>query len=320
MTTCLVTGAAGFIGSHLVESLLESGFQVIGLDNFDPYYDRALKLANLASAMASAGFEFHEGDIRDETLVASLFGQYRPDCVVHLAAKAGVRPSVQAPAEYADVNARGTAVILEAARCHGVERLIFASSSSVYGGGNTLPFREDQPVATPLSPYAASKIAGEAMCHAHHHLYGMAAICLRFFTVYGPRQRPDLAINKFLRLLLADEPITIYGDGAASRDYTYVADIVAGVRAALDSELPYGVINLGGSAPVTVRGLVAQLERVTGRTARLEYVAAQPGDMPHTFACTEKARELLNWQPQTGLAEGLQEFVEWYGRAGATLP
>ena len=319
MTTCLVTGAAGFIGSHLVESLLESGIRVIGLDNFDPYYDRALKTTNLASAIASSSFVFREGDIRDETLVASLFDEYAPNCVVHLAAKAGVRPSVQEPAEYMDVNARGTAVLLEAARQHGVERLVFASSSSVYGGGNTLPFQEDQPVATPLSPYAASKIAGEAACHAHHHLYGMPVICLRFFTVYGPRQRPDLAINKFLRLLLADEPITIFGDGTASRDYTYVADIVAGVRAALDCDLPYGVINLGGSSPVTVRDLVMQLEQVTGRAARLEYADAQLGDMPHTFACIKAARELLGWQPQTGLEEGLRAFAEWYG-SGAGRP
>ena len=318
MPTCLVTGAAGFIGSHLVESLLGDGFRVIGLDNLDPYYDPSLKRTNLAGALHSAGFEFHEGDIRDGTLVAALFEQYKPDCVVHLAAKAGVRPSVQAPAEYMDVNARGTAVVLEAARLHGVRRLVFASSSSVYGGGNTLPFQENQAVATPLSPYAASKIAGEAMCHVHHHLYGMPIACLRFFTVYGPRQRPDLAINKFLRLLLADKPITVYGDGTASRDYTFVGDIVAGVRAALDCSLPYGVINLGGSSPITVRDLVAQMERVTGKTARLEQVAAQPGDMPHTFACIDKARDLLDWQPQTGLEEGLRQFVEWCGRAGAT--
>jgi UDP-glucuronate 4-epimerase len=227
-----------------------------------------------------------------------------------------VRPSVLAPAEYMDVNACGTAMVLEAARRHEVERLVFASSSSVYGGDNALPFRDDQPVAAPLSPYAASKIAGEAMCHAHHHLYGMPIVCLRFFTVYGPRQRPDLAINKFLRLLLADGPISIYGDGTASRDYTYVTDIVSGVRAALESDLSYEVINLGDSSPVTVRDLVAQLERVTGRTARLEYVDTQPGDMPHTYACTEKARTLLNWRPQTMLAEGLRAFVEWYDEGG----
>jgi UDP-glucuronate 4-epimerase len=311
MSNCLITGVAGFIGSHLAETLLQRGDTVIGLDSFDPFYDPALKHRNLATALRSDRFHLYRGDIRDEALVTSLFSDHKPEAVVHLAAKAGVRPSLDAPAEYMDVNVRGTAVILEAARRHDVNRFVFASSSSVYGGANKLPFQEDQIVASPLSPYAASKIAGEALCHAYHHLYKMCIVSLRFFTVYGPRQRPDLAINKFRRQIMAGEPLTIYGDGSASRDYTYVADIVAGICAAVDAALAYDVINLGNSAPVTVNELAQLMEQAMGRSVGVQRLDCQPGDMPHTYASIARAGNRLGWQPKMSLEAGLREFVAW---------
>jgi len=307
-----ITGCAGFIGSHLAEALLRQGRQIIGLDNFDPYYPRLLKERNLAAIKKIAEFPFFEGDIRDNQLLAQILAKHKPDAVVHIAALAGVRPSVAAPDRYMDVNVTGTARLLEAVRRANIKRLIFASSSSVYGGANTLPFSEDQPIASPLSPYAASKIAGEALCHTYHHLYKMPTIILRFFTVYGPRQRPDLAIRKFTECILAGQPIPLFGDGTSSRDYTYIDDVVRGIIAALDSHLAWAIINLGSHQPVTLNQLVETLQQLLGKPAPIEYLPPQQGDMPHTYADIRRARELLGWKPQISLEEGLQRFVQWH--------
>ena len=318
MQTVLVTGSAGFIGSNLAEALLDRGYRVVGLDNFDPYYPRSVKEQNLVDLLKDDWFSFVEGDIRYEPLLAELVREYRPRAVVHLAALAGVRPSLAEPDRYMDVNVVGTTRVLEACRAGGVERVIFASSSSVYGGGNVTPFSEDQPVNSPLSPYAASKVAGEAVCYTHHHLYDLSAVCLRYFTVYGPRQRQDLAINKFTRHILEGKPIQLYGDGSTSRDYTYVDDIVSGTIAALESDLEWEVINLGGSRPVALRELVRKLEEVLGREAIIDYLPLQPGDMVRTCANVTRARELLNWEARVDLDRGLEHFAAWHhDRQGA---
>jgi UDP-glucuronate 4-epimerase len=314
MTTALVTGAAGFIGSHVCEDLARSGWRVVGVDNFAPFYPRAEKEANLAEMIPEAREHFFEADIRDEPRMAELLAEHQVDLVVHLAAMAGVRPSIEQPTTYMDVNVGGTVSLLEAARKAGVKRFIFASSSSVYGSRNTLPFREDQPVQTPMSPYAASKIAGEAICYTYHHLHHIPITCLRFFTVYGPRQRPDLAINKFVRLMFADEPLPVYGDGTSSRDYTFISDIVAGVRAAAERDLGFAIINLGNSQPVNLDELIRALESVTGLTAKIEHLPSQPGDMQHTCADITRAQMLLDWRPTTPLEDGLRLFVEWWKR------
>ncbi len=308
----LVTGAAGFIGSRVSEALVARGERVIGLDNFDPYYDPALKRDNVAELEASDGFELVEGDICDGELVRSIFADGDVRAVIHLAAKAGVRPSIQDPLAYAKANVEGTVVLLEAAREAQVERFIFGSSSSVYGAANEVPFGEDQRIDRPVSPYAASKVAGEAFCHTYHHLYDMPMVCLRFFTVYGPRQRPDLAISKFVRLLLAGEPIPRFGDGSSSRDYTYIEDIVRGVLAAYDSDLQYEIINLGSSSPIRLDEMIAAVGEAVGVAPVIEQLPDQPGDVPRTYANVTKARELLGWEPEWTLAEGLREFVAWY--------
>lgn len=312
MSKVLVTGGAGFIGSHLVEGLLRRGLQVVCLDNFDPFYPRTRKEANLMEVARLGPLTTVEGDIRDRETVQALFREHEPWAVFHLAAKAGVRPSLIAPADYLTVNVQGTLNLLEAAAQSKVKKFVFASSSSVYGAANDLPFSEDQDVTRPVSPYAASKISAETYCHCFHHLYRLPVIILRFFTVYGPRQRPDLAINKFVRLMLAGESIPVFGDGSSSRDYTYVGDIVRGVLAALDANRSFDVINLGNSGPVTLQGLISALEETLGRRARIERLADQPGDVPHTYASIAKARELLGWQPEVSLADGLRQFVDWY--------
>lgn len=311
----LITGCAGFVGSHLAQALRRRGDEVVGLDNFDPYYPRPDKERNLALVREVGDFAFTEGDVRDADLLARVMADHRPTAVVHIAALAGVRPSVQTPDRYMDVNATGTARVLEAARQAGVGRLVFASSSSVYGGDNAVPFSEDQPTASPLSPYAASKIAAEALCHAFHHLYDLPCVCLRFFTVYGPRQRPDLAIHKFTPLILAGQPIPVFGDGTTSRDYTFVEDIVRGIIAALDSDVAWSVVNLGGHQPVTLNELVAALERALGKEAIIERLPMQPGDMLRTCADVRKAKAVLGWEAQVSLEEGLSRFAEWYRTA-----
>lgn len=309
--TVLVTGAAGFIGSHLCEALVARGDTVIGIDNFDPYYNPQIKRRNLAGLLAGERFTLIEGDINDPPALAAAF-EPGIEGVVHLAAKAGVRPSIAQPLDYARVNVEGTAAVLEAARRHGVGRFVFGSSSSVYGAANEVPFSEDQRIDRPISPYAATKVAGEALCHTWHHLYGLPIVMLRFFTVYGPRQRPDLAINKFVRLLDGGEPIPQFGDGSSSRDYTFVADIVRGIIAAYDSDLDFEIINLGGSSPVRLDELIAAVGAAVGVEPRVEVLPDQPGDVPRTYASVDKARRLLGWEPRVPLSEGLRAFVAWY--------
>ena len=313
----LVTGCAGFIGSTLTEALLARGDEVVGLDNLVPTYDLALKRANLTGPLGSEGFRLVEGDIRDGALVAETMAQSRPEAIVHLAALAGVRPSLENPGEYTSVNVGGTVTLLEAARQAGVGQFVFGSSSSVYGATNQVPFSETQSISHPVSPYAASKAAGEAYCYTYHHLYGIHATLLRFFTVFGPRQRPDLAINKFVRLMLAGQPIPMFGDGTSSRDYTYVGDIVRGILAALDRSLELEIINLGGSSPVTLRELIATIGEVMGHTPVIEQCPNQPGDVPRTYADVTKALRVLDWEPQVSLREGLERFVQWYTRGQA---
>jgi len=317
----LVTGAAGFIGSHTAEALLRRGTPVVGMDNFDPYYDVAIKRRNIqeietTAEQAGASFAMAEGDICNHDLIEQLLAQHNVQAVIHLAAKAGVRPSLEDPVGYARTNIQGTINLLEAARAAKIARFIFGSSSSVYGDAAQVPFSEDQPVAMPISPYGASKVAGEAYCYAYHSLYDLPVVCLRFFTVYGPRQRPDLAINKFVRLLSADKPIPKYGDGTSRRDYTYIADIVRGILTALDSDIQWDIINLGSDNPIALNQLIAAIEEVLGKPATIDQLPPQPGDMRQTHADITRARRLLNWQPQVLLHEGLRQFVAWWQRTG----
>ncbi len=307
----LVTGAAGFIGSHLCEALVARGDTVVGIDNFDPYYDPEIKRRNVAGLLAGERFTLIEGDINNPQALSAAFAPGL-DCVFHLAARAGVRPSIARPLDYVRTNVEGTAAVLEAARRHGVARFVFGSSSSVYGAANEAPFREDQRIDRPISPYAATKVAAEALCYTWHHLYGLPVVILRFFTVYGPRQRPDLAINKFVRLLDSGEPIPQFGDGSSSRDYTFVADIVRGIIAAAERDLDFEIINLGGAAPVRLDELIAAVGAAVGVEPVVEVLPDQPGDVPRTYASVEKAQRLLGWEPQVALAEGLRAFVAWY--------
>ena len=312
----IVTGAAGFIGSHAARRLAEAGHRVVGVDNFNDFYDRAWKEANLAGV---GGIEsVDELDITDGPAIDRLVRTVKPAAILHLAAMAGVRPSIEQPAYYARVNVEGTTHLLEAARKHGVGRFAFASSSSVYGNLRRVPFREEDDVAEPISPYAATKRAGELICYTFHHLYRLPVACLRFFTVYGPRQRPDLAIHKFTRLIDAGRPIPFFGDGSTSRDYTYVEDIVAGTLAALDRIPDYGyrVYNLGGSSPVTLATLVDEIARAVGKPAILDKQPAQPGDVSRTFADVSLAQQELGYDPKVTLSEGLRKFVAWYREHG----
>ncbi|MCB2410656.1 GDP-mannose 4,6-dehydratase [Hymenobacter lucidus] len=323
-STVLVTGCAGFIGSHLCERLLHDGYHVVGLDNFDPFYPRAVKEANLAAFADHPNFTFHEADLRQGPAALPAVAA---DVVVHLAAKAGVGPSVLEPAAYLESNVMGTAHLLEWMRQHGVRKLFFASSSSVYGNSPEKPFREDlNTLATCISPYAASKLAGEELVHTYHHLYQLDALNARFFTVYGPRQRPDLAIHKFVRLLRAGQPIPVFGNGSTSRDYTFVADtvdgIARGVRYLLSHSGVFETVNLGNNRPVPLLELIAALGRVVGVEPELSFQPLQAGDVDTTFADIRKAQSLLGYQPRTSLAEGLRQFVAWLPavqNAGATV-
>ena len=314
MRNVLVTGGAGFIGSHLVARLLaEGGWRVVVVDDFNDFYDPALKRRNVGPHLGRADFALREADIRDRASLDEVFAETRFDCVVHLAARAGVRPSLLEPVLYAETNINGTVNLLELAREHKVRQFVFGSSSSVYGENEKVPFAEDDPVNRPISPYAATKAAGELLCHTYSHLFGLRCVALRFFTVYGARQRPDLAIHKFARLISEGEPIPVFGDGTTRRDYTFVEDIVAGVRAAMDYEgSNYEVVNLGGSRTVSLSELIALLERELGRKARLDRQPPQPGDVPQTYADVTKARRLLGYDPQTPIEEGIRRFVEWF--------
>ena len=308
----LVTGGAGFIGSHLVDRLLARGENIVCLDDFNDFYSPRIKRANVGPHLDSESYTLVEADLRDQDTLKSVFERNPIEKVVHLAARAGVRPSLAEPLLYEDVNVRGTLHLLELARTHEVEQIVFASSSSVYGANTKTPFSEDDRIERPISPYAATKYAGELFCHTYHHLYGIPITCLRFFTAYGPRQRPEMAIHKFARLLEEGSPIPMFGNGSTARDYTYIDDIVDGVIAAIDHPLGFEVINLGESQTTTLRELIATLERLSGKAAQIEQHPLQPGDVEITFADVSKARRLLDYNPSTPIETGLRLFLDWF--------
>lgn len=320
MKNILITGGAGFIGSHLVDGLLSDGdWQVFVVDDFNDFYNPEIKLANVSRHENNSNYSLVKADIRDRPTLQRIFDENVFACIVHLAARAGVRPSLERPLLYAETNINGTMNLLELAREHGVKQFVFGSSSSVYGINAKVPFSEDDPIRQPISPYAATKAAGELLCHTYAHLYGMRCVCLRFFTVYGPRQRPDLAIHKFARLIADGKPIPVFGDGTTRRDYTFIDDIIAGVRASIDyAESDYEVINLGESRTVELRELISLLEKELRATAKIDRQPLQPGDVPQTFADIAKARRLLAYNPQTQIEEGLHRFVEWFRRPDHT--
>jgi len=300
----------------VAEALIRRGTKLSIVDNLDNFYALRRKRLNLQEIGNAGTYEFFEVDVRDMGALRKVAEQVQPEIVIHLAARAGVRPSIEQPALYESVNVAGTVNLLEIAREFKVQRLIFGSSSSVYGITNTVPFCEDDLMTRPISPYAATKLAAELMCYTYTHLYGLTTLCLRFFTVYGPRQRPDLAIHKFTALIEAGKPLPVYGDGSMGRDYTYVDDIVAGVVASLEyapePKLPFEVFNLGNSHPVRLAELIAQLEAATGKKALQDRLPDQPGDVPITWANIDKAKRLLGYAPKTSMEQGLQNFVAWY--------
>jgi UDP-glucuronate 4-epimerase len=307
----LVTGGAGFIGSHCSEALLARGVEVVVLDDFNDFYDPAIKAANLAGI--ADRITLIRGDIRDNDLIEKTFTDHRFDAVIHLAARAGVRPSISDPKLYFTTNIDGTFNLLDACRHHGVNRFIFASSSSVYGINEKVPFAETDRIERTISPYAATKIAGEQICSNYSYLFGIHCACLRFFTVYGPRQRPDLAIAKFTRAIREGKPIDRYGDGSTARDYTYVDDIVQGVLAAAahTETSPFEIFNLGGSATTTLAELIAMIEDAVGKPAVIRQLPDQPGDVPKTYADVDKARRLLGYEPHTPIREGVRKYAAW---------
>jgi UDP-glucuronate 4-epimerase len=343
----LVTGAAGFIGSYMSERLLRDGWKVVGVDNFDDFYDPKTKRHNIADCLKNKNFQLIEADIRDRDAMDKAVGN-GVEIIIHLAARAGVRPSIAQPLLYADVNIKGTMVLLEAAKKHKVGKFIFGSSSSVYGNNKKVPFSEDDNVDFPISPYAATKKAGELICYMYHHLYGICITSLRFFTVYGPRQRPDLAIHKFARLIEQDKPIPVYGDGSMMRDFTYIDDIIDGTVAAINQLVArqpghgprpsratrgeqsrtksrgvtpapsavegsheFNIYNLGNASPISVNDLVTKLEKALGKKAVKEYLPAQPGDVERTYADITKAKKELGYKPKTTIEEGLAKFATW---------
>jgi UDP-glucuronate 4-epimerase len=315
----LVTGGIGFIGSHLCQRLLREGHTVVCLDNFDPFYDPAIKQRNLHEIQADGGggpFQFVEGDIRNKRLVEDLFRRSSFDFIVHLAARAGVRPSIQQPLLYEEVNATGTLNLLEACREFGVGNLIFASSSSVYGENTKVPFAEDDRLDAMLSPYAVTKRVGELYCYAYHRLYGLNIFCLRFFTVYGPRQRPEMAIHKFTRLIDEGKKIPLYGDGTSQRDYTYIDDIIGGIMGAINNLRGYDIFNLGESQTTPLRKLISLIEQALGKKAEIEELPDQPGDVPRTYADITKARRVLGYDPRVKVEEGVKRFVQWFRDRG----
>lgn len=311
----LVTGVAGFIGSTLCERLLADGRRVVGLDSFDAFYPPAQKRANLAAALDCRAFRLIEGDVRDAAAVRRAFAAGPCDALVHLAALAGVRPSLERPAEYADVNVRGTCVLFEEACRQGGPRVLFASSSSVYGERGGGPFREDDAAVSPISPYAATKRAGELLAHAFHVAQGLHVVCARIFTVYGPRQRPDLAIRRFAERMLRGDPVQVYGDGTALRDFTYVDDLVSGLVAALDADLGYALFNFGAGRSISVSQVLDTLERVLGVKAKIEWLPPQQGDVSRTWADIGAARQALGYEPRVPFDEGVRRFASWLREA-----
>lgn len=307
----LITGGAGFIGSHLVEKLLETE-EVICIDDFNDFYDPGIKQSNLQQSMKSERFHLREGDIRDLCFLEGVFKEFPITEVIHLAARAGVRPSLQDPILYEEVNGRGTLNLLELCRRFGIGKFIFGGSSSVYGINSKVPFSEEDDICKPVSPYAATKRANELMCYTYHHLYGISCCILRFFTVYGPRQRPEMAIHKFTRLIDTGMEVPLYGNGASRRDYTYVDDIIQGVLAARSKDCPYDIFNLGESETTELRELVALIEDALGKKALIKNMPDQPGDVPVTYADISKSREMLDYNPRIKVKEGIPLFVEWY--------
>jgi UDP-glucuronate 4-epimerase len=319
MTNFLVTGGAGFIGSHLCERLLQSGHAVWAFDDLNAFYDPQFKRRNLRHLQSLARpFEFIFGDITNRAALDELFGSVKFDQIIHLAARAGVRPSLAEPALYQRVNVEGTVNLLEAARRAGVRKITLASSSSVYGVNSKSPFAESDPIFRAISPYAASKLACEALGHVYHHVYGMDVAMLRFFTVYGPRQRPDLAIYKFASLIRAGKPIPVYGDGSTARDYTYITDILQGIIACTEKEFGYEVINLGESQTVKLDRLIQLLEAALGKQAIIERLPMQPGDVPLTCADITKARKLLGYDPKVKVEQGIPLFADWFQKESTT--
>jgi UDP-glucuronate 4-epimerase len=314
----LITGGAGFIGSHLSRRLLDRGDRITILDNFNDFYDPRRKRDNIAPFLEHEAYRLVEGDICDGALVDSLFREGRFDGVVHLAARAGVRPSLEQPILYEKVNCIGTLHLLEAARRHGPEVFIFGSSSSVYGINEKVPFAEDDEINRPISPYATTKRTGELICFNYHHLYGLKISCLRFFTVYGPAQRPEMAIHKFTDLLARGRPIPLFGDGSSRRDYTFIDDIVDGIVAALDRAYGFEIFNLGGAETTTLSELVQWLAADLAVEPRIEYLPSQPGDVPITYADVSKAGRLLDYSPKVPIREGLRRFVAWYRKSHAS--
>ena len=313
----VVTGGAGFIGSHLCERLVGRGHEVCCVDSFDSFYDPAVKRENIAGILGDPRFTLVEADIRDPGAVLDGLASSFPACdvIVHLAARAGVRPSIEDPLLYSQVNLDGTTAMLEVARKLGVDRFVFGSSSSVYGNADKVPFSESDPVDRPISPYAATKRAGELLCHTYHHLFGLSVVCLRFFTVYGPRQRPDLAIHKFTRLLLEGRPIPMFGNGSTERDYTYVDDILQGIEGAIDytarAEPVFEIVNLGESRTTSLARLIELIGEAVGTKPRIERLPPQAGDVQRTFADVSHARELFGYAPTTPVEAGIPRFVEW---------
>ncbi len=308
----LITGGAGFIGSTLADKLLSEGKKIIVIDNFNDYYSPALKEANVKVNENNPNYKLYRGDICDRKLIAEIFSKNKIDCVVHIAARAGVRPSLEDPLEYIRSNIDGTINILENMKKYEIKKMVFASSSSVYGNCKAEKFSEDLKVTEPISPYAATKSACEQFLYTYSKLYGINSVCLRFFTVYGPKQRPDLAIRKFIELIEQDKPIPVYGDGTTMRDYTYIEDIISGICSAIEyNKTPYEIINLGGGSPVTLNEMISTIEEILGKKAEVNRLPMQPGDVDKTVSDITKARKLLNYNPQTSFKEGIRKFVEW---------
>ncbi|WKZ32142.1 MAG: GDP-mannose 4,6-dehydratase [Thermodesulfobacteriota bacterium] len=308
----IVTGGAGFIGSHLAAALLERGEQVAAIDDFNDFYDPRLKRENAETLLKNPSFRLFEADIRDRKAVEKAFAAFKPDAICHLAARAGVRPSIDDPVLYEEVNCLGTLNLLELSRKSGMTNFVFASSSSVYGINSKTPFSEEDPITCPISPYAATKRSGELMCFTYSHLWNLPVTCLRFFTVYGERGRPDMAVAKFTRLISAGKEIEVYGDGTARRDFTYIGDIVSGILKSIYSPSRYEIINLGGANTIEVRGLIALIEAALGTKAKVRHLPPAPGDVPITHADVSRAKRLLGFSPSVGIQEGVGRYVKWF--------
>ncbi|MBR3676492.1 MAG: SDR family NAD(P)-dependent oxidoreductase [Alphaproteobacteria bacterium] len=312
----LITGGAGFIGSNLADSLLNDGHEIVVIDNFNDYYDIEIKETNVAAHMNNQHYKIYHADIEDMEALQKIFAENKFDAVVHLAARAGVRPSLERPLDYVNSNIFGTVNILECMKNNACKKLVIASSSSVYGNCKAEKFSEDLKVTEPISPYAATKSACEQLCYTWHHLYGINVVALRFFTVYGPRQRPDLAISKFCRLIDEGKPIQMYGDGTTKRDYTFIEDIVAGIKASIAyDKTGFEIINLGGGEPITLKRMIATIEESMGKKAEIEHLPMQPGDVEKTVCDYTKAQKLLNYKPNTSFAEGIAKYVAWKRKA-----